>query len=84
MDPAWVAFFVSFGTTVVGSIVTGSVIYGTMSERVRAQGIELEKKASREELRAAMARLDQIHADLREIRELFLQTLQTLSTRGTP
>ena len=81
MDPAWVACFVSFGTTVVGSIITGSVVYGTMSERVRVQGIELEKKASREELRAAMARLDQIHADLREIRELFLQTL---STRGAP
>ena len=79
MDPAWVAFWVSFGMTLLGSVITGTIIYATLKERVRVQGLELEKvavgKVSREEFAAAMQRLDQLHADLRETRELLIQNL---------
>lgn len=66
---------VGIGITVVVEIVALSVAWGIMSERLRKVAEEVATKIAREEFEAGMKRLDELHRDLREIRDLLLKVL---------
>lgn len=71
MSPEWLALTIS----ILVSVLTAGAVYGVLSERVRRQGTDLELKIDRQEFEAGMTRLEELHKDLREIRDLLLSMM---------
>lgn len=73
--------WVGLGLSVVSSLLAAGTVYGVLSERVRKLGDEMRTRVAREEFDAGMKRLDELHRDLREIRDLLLQVLTKGATQ---
>jgi hypothetical protein len=73
---AWIGVALS----VLLPVLSAAVLWGAMTERIRRVTDDVKQKIDREEFHAGMKRLDELHRDLREIREILVQVL----AKGTP
>lgn len=63
------------GVSIGFPVISGAVLWGKMNARLQAHEKAMDAKVDRAEFGAGMKRLDELHRDLREIRDLLMKVL---------
>jgi len=72
MSVEWLAV----GISVIVPIGSGLILWGKVTAQLRNHEDAMKAKIDRAEFDAGMRRLDELHRDLREIRDLLMQVLR--------
>ena len=71
MPAEWIAV----GMSIIVPVSSGLVLWGKVTTTLRNHEDAMKAKIDRAEFDAGMKRLDELHRDLREIRDLLLKVL---------